>query len=223
MIHFYNTRLLVIAIFSLSSAMVFLERIDSWYCRRMYITCRGQHQYFNKNNEPVFGGAKYQSVLCYCVGLIGFIWRTVLFCNLWLLYINIHIHYRKKLYNIWKALWKHSYLASVFAENGLAPTTNKYRYFNVALPCSVIGEKWNLQCPKFKIYNRLCRNVWFFYILLPKISNSFQGIHHDIVNLWTIYEYSIIRYWHHAKYATSHRIILWALKKKYHDLLIMVS
>ena len=124
------------------------------------------------------------------------------------------MHYQKKLYNIWKALWKHSYLAFGFAGNGLAPTTNKYRYCNVALPCSVIGEKCNLQCPKFKINNRLCRNVWFFYILLPKISNSFQGIHHDIVNLWTIYEYSIIRCWHHSKYATSHRIILWALKKK---------
>ena len=95
--HFCNTRLLlVIAIFLLSSAMVFLERIDSWYCSRTYISYRGQHQYYNKNNEPVFGGAKHQFVLCYCAGLIGFIWRTVLFCKPWLLFINIHIHYRKK-------------------------------------------------------------------------------------------------------------------------------
>ena len=66
--------------------------------------------------------------------------------NIW---INVcwvsRICYRKRLWNIWKAQWKLSYLTVWFAGNGLAPITNKYRYFNAILMCSVMGLRAKMQ------------------------------------------------------------------------------
>ena len=95
-----------------------------------------------------------------------------------------NIHYRKKLWNIWKAQWKHSYLTFWFDGHGLAPNTNKnYCYFNAILTCGVIGE------------NAICNvRIWLYtmdgtgmYHYSPKISRNFQCIHHYIVNLWTFF------------------------------------
>ena len=39
--------------------------------------------------------------------------------------------------------------------------TNTYCDFNATLTCSVMDEKYNLQCPKLNIYNGIYRNVSF--------------------------------------------------------------
>ena len=57
----------------------------------------------------------------------------------------------KKLWDNWKAQWKHSYLTFWFAGNGLAPTTNRYCDINATIKCNVMDENCNLQCPKLKI------------------------------------------------------------------------
>ena len=54
-----------------------------------------------------------------------------------------------KIWNIWKAQWKHSYLTFLFARIGLAPTTNG------TLTCCVMVVKCNLQCSKLEIHNRM--------------------------------------------------------------------
>ena len=56
------------------------------------------------------------------------------------------------------------------------------------------------------------RNVTFLNTS-PKISHSFQCILHYMVNLWDFCACSIIRYWHHVKFATGRRIKIWALKQ----------
>ena len=43
----------------------------------------------------------------------------------------------EKLWNIWRAQWKHSHLTLWFARNGLAPTTNKFCYFDATFTWSV--------------------------------------------------------------------------------------
>ena len=64
-----------------------------------------------------------------------------------------------------------------FVWNSFAPPETSI----VTLTCSALGEKGNLQCPKFKIYNRLCGCVSFFYT--SQISHNFQYTHPYIVNL----------------------------------------
>ena len=55
--------------------------------------------------------------------------------------IIVKVHFRKRLWNIWKARWYHSYVIFWFPGNGLTSTTNKYCYFTVTLTCSVMGQK----------------------------------------------------------------------------------
>ena len=97
--------------------------------------------------------------------------------------VLIHVYYRQKVWIIWKAQWKHCNLTFWFAGNCLALNTNKYCDFNATAKCSVMDEKYNLQCPKLIIHNRMFRNMSFFNIS-PKISYSIQYIHPYIVNLW---------------------------------------
>ena len=85
-------------------------------------------------------------------------------------------------------------------------------YFDSRLKCSGVVDKWKCQCPNLRIYNRIYRNVSFFNSS-TKLFHNFQGIYHYIVNLWTFCVYSIIRYWHHAKFVTRCRITIWALKQ----------
>ena len=55
--------------------------------------------------------------------------------------------------------------------------------------------------------------MYNFFNTSPKIPYNVQGIHHDIVNLWTFCVYSFINYLHHANFATYHRLAIWALKQ----------
>ena len=48
----------------------------------------------------------------------------------------------------------------------------------------------------------------------PKISHNFKGINQYVQNPWQFCVYSIIRYWHHVKFETSHRITNWAPTQK---------
>ena len=92
-----------------------------------------------------------------------------------------------------EAQWKHSYLTFSFAVNGLAPTTTKYCRSNAFLMHSVRGEKYKLQCPKLKLHKIIYGDLSFFNTS-HKISHSFQGIYHYIVNLWECYVCSVISY-----------------------------
>ena len=92
-----------------------------------------------------------------------------------------------------EAQWKHSYLAFWFAGNGLAPTTTKYCHFNSFLMHSVRGEKYKLQCPKLKLHKIIYGDLSFFNTS-HKISHSFDGIRHYIVNLCECYVCSVIYY-----------------------------
>ena len=56
------------------------------------------------------------------------------------------------------------------------------------------------------------RNVSFFKTS-PKLSYTFQGIHHYIVKLWNYCAYSIIHCWHNANLATGCRKTIWALNQ----------
>ena len=115
-----------------------------------------------------------------------------------------HLYHRK---NIGKAQGKHSRLAFWLARNGLAPTTNKYCYFNATLTYIVIGEKCNLQCAKFKIHNGLYSNASFSIRLLqftqpPEYPSLHLYIYENVVCIqWG--------YWHRTKFATGPRITIW--------------
>ena len=82
-----------------------------------------------------------------------------------------------KIWNIYKAQWKHSYLTIWIPENGLAPIQNKHYDYNATLACSVMDEEFNLLCPELKLHNRIYRNVSFVNTS-PKISHSVQAVHH---------------------------------------------
>ena len=66
----------------------------------------------------------------------------------------------------------------------------------------------------FKLHNRIYRNVSFVNTS-PKISHSVQVVHNRIVNLWEFCVCSIIRYCHHAKFATDCRITILSAKTKW--------
>ena len=66
-----------------------------------------------------------------------------------------------------------------------------------------MDDKWNLQCPEKNIHRNLQKCIIFN--ILPKISHSFQGIQHYMVNLWKYCVYSTVRYWYHAKFAMGSR------------------
>ena len=132
--------------------------------------------------------------------------------RLYLTYGRSHFMYTTgKIIEYLESAIKHSYMAWWFARNGLTPTTNKYGDFEVTLICCAMDEKWNLQCPKFTIHNRMYKKLSFFNTP-PRISNNFQGIHHYNVNLWKLCGCSLIRYRHHANLVNGRRITIWALK-----------
>ena len=110
-----------------------------------------------------------------------------------------YIHYRPKVWNIRKTQWKLSHQTFWFTTNGLAPTINKYGDFNVTPTCSVMDDKWNLQCPEKNIYRNLQKCVIFY--ISPKISHGVQAIQHYMVNVWKYCVYSIVRCWYDAKFA----------------------
>ena len=122
--------------------------------------------------------------------------------------LSVLIHYRQK-YGIFGKHYANIRIW-LFAGSGLAPTTNKYCDFTTTITWNVMDEKCNLQCRKIKIHNTIYRNVSFFNIL-PKISNSFQGIHHYNVSPWNLFGYSLIHYWHHAEFSTNRQITVWGL------------
>ena len=106
-----------------------------------------------------------------------------------------------------KAQWKHLYLPFSFAGNSLAPTTTKYCHFNAFLMHSVRGEKCDLQCPKLKLHKTIYGDLSFFNTS-HKISHSFQGKHHYIVNLWECSMCPVISYLYRAKFGTGRRITI---------------
>ena len=54
------------------------------------------------------------------------------FCNISYVLMKYTIYTTgKKLWNIWKAQWKHSHLIFWFVGNGLTPTTNKYSKYPI--------------------------------------------------------------------------------------------
>ena len=111
------------------------------------------------------------------------------------------IHYRLE-YGIFEKHNEDTRIQLTFwlAGNGLVPTTNKWCDLNATPKCSVMDEKYNLKYPKLKIHIWIYRNVSFLKI--TKFFYNFQGIHHYASNLWQLCVYLIIRYWHHAKFAT---------------------
>ena len=58
------------------------------------------------------------------------------------------IHYRERIWNIWKVPWKHTYLIFCFAGNGLPPTTNKYCDFNSTLTLLIPDTASNIFRPE---------------------------------------------------------------------------
>ena len=94
------------------------------------------------------------------------------------------IHYRQKIWNIWKPPWKHTYLTFWYGGNGLAFNVN------LTLTCSVMDE-----CPGTYLFN-----------ISPKRSNNFQSIHHCIANLCECCVYSVICYLHPAFVFNTHNI-----------------
>ena len=78
------------------------------------------------------------------------------FCQAW---CNDHHTY----YYIWNELWTHSFLTFWFAGNGLAPTTNRYCDFYTTFMCNVVDEKYNLLCPKSKMYRGMYIFLYFLY------------------------------------------------------------
>ena len=76
------------------------------------------------------------------------------------------------------------------------------------LPCVVLWTTngiFNVQ--KKDIHRNLQKCIIFNSS--PKIPHSFQGIRHYMVNLWKYCEYSTVRYWYHAKFATGRRKTIW--------------
>ena len=61
-----------------------------------------------------------------------------------------------------EAQWKHSDLTFLFDGNSMAPTTTKYCHFNAFLMHSARSEKYNLQCPKLKLYKMIYGDLSFF-------------------------------------------------------------
>ena len=103
-----------------------------------------------------------------------------------------HVHYRQKIWSAWKSQWKHSHFTFWLAGNGLAPAMSKDCDSNEIVTCIVMHEKCNFQC-RIEIYTiEIYRNISFF-LTSPKKFHHFSGIHHYILNLWTLCLYSIIR------------------------------
>ena len=134
----------------------------------------------------------------------------------------VKTHYRQKIWNIWRAQWKHSLRTFWFAGNGLAPTTSKYCYFNATLTGDVMDENCNLQYPKLKLYNTIYRNMPYFDTWL-KMTHNFQNIHHCIAHVWEFCMHSMIRYWHHAQCGIGRQISIWALKQNGRTVWLKVS
>ena len=111
-----------------------------------------------------------------------------------------------KIWNIWKAQREHSYLTCWFARNGFAPATNKYCDFNVNFMCRVMVEKCNLQCPKWRIHNRMYRNVTVIILRLHFSHNNFSPVHCESMGICVC---TIISYLPHAKFAIGHWITIW--------------
>ena len=129
---------------------------------------------------------------CHSLNFLPFYFATeVRYSNITLFFNNFIfiIHYRPKVWNIRKTQWKLSHLKFWFTANGLAPTTHKYGDFNVTPMCSVMDDKCNLLCPEKRLRNlQKC----IFFDISPKISHSFHGIQHYMVNLWKYCVYSIV-------------------------------
>ena len=90
-------------------------------------------------------------------------WFETLLCPLW----RHSNDYREKLWNIWNAQWKHSYLTFPVAGNGLASTTKICCHFNGTLTCNVMGENaiWNIRNSRYTIG---CTRKYNFYIIRLK-------------------------------------------------------
>ena len=120
-------------------------------------------------------------------------------------------HYRK----IWKYLENttETFVFDIsFAENGLA-NTNTYCGLNATIPCNVLDEKYNLYCPKLKIWNKIFRKVSIL-ILRHKFPTT---IRISVITLWIYGEFcvfSIIRYRNHSKFPTGRQITIWAATTK---------
>ena len=113
-------------------------------------------------------------------------------------YSMYHIHYRHKIWNIWKAQPKHSYLTWEFAGSGLAPANKMCYDLNATLSYIARDNKYKVQCPKLKLQNKIYSNVSFF-ITLPNISHSLQRIHRYIVNLWEFCGCWVIHHCHRSQ------------------------
>ena len=73
---------------------------------------------------------------------------------------SLNMHNRQKLWNIWKAQWRHSYWTFRFARNSLALATNKYYEFNATVTCSVMDQTTTARRIAIWTLDQNCREVW---------------------------------------------------------------
>ena len=76
---------------------------------------------------------------------------------------------------------------------------------------------------KIIMQNRIHRNALFFFHSSTEMYHSFYVIYLNTVNIWKIYLYSIIRYWHHRKLAMGRWIKNWALNQNGRNVWFRVS
>ena len=87
----------------------------------------------------------------------------------WPWWYIVYIRNRQKIWNIWKAQWKHAYLTFWYAANGLAPNTNKQIVTSMQLPL-VLWTKMQLAMLEIKkMHNKIYGNVWIlsFCLIFP--------------------------------------------------------
>ena len=123
--------------------------------------------------------------------------------------IYYQIVHRQQIWEIRKALWKHSYLTFYILEMDWFHPKRIVTLMQISR-VSVMDEYYNLLCLKFMIHNRIYRNISPLNTSL-KNSHKFRGIRHYFVNLWEMFVCLMIRYYHQLKFAYSHRITILVL------------
>ena len=154
-------------------------------CQLIGCTCGGWCRAFTTCHTHV---CPFLSNVRYDNWLASEAYRIVIFSHFVLDYImkyllvNSYICYRKRLWNIWKAQWKHSYLTSWFARNGLAQATVfvVLRYYHEISIDIYLHRFISLPINCIWINNACFRGFFFFFYFLMIQKHNGQ--------LWQSYE-----------------------------------
>ena len=136
---------------------------------------------------------------------------NVILCNLFQqIYIHMHIIMYMNMQTTGKVV---EYLKSTIETlvfDILEVVYNQQQTNLIATTCSVTGADNAICSVRNSIYTIDCKGMNFFYPF-PKISHNFKDIHNQVPNLWKFRVHSVIRYWHHAKFAIGRWITIWVL------------